>query len=143
MLMKVALQTDAFQYEGAHQKGTGREGTVLSFHVILEPTIKPDEGVSGPSSERADGLHWKATVDVHHETDGQLSATSKGYQARGLGRNPIEALDKLADNLRRVADALDKSLEEGITVPIKLHRKRGAEPEEPEEDLDSILAEGS
>jgi hypothetical protein len=136
MLMKVSLQTDAFHYEGAHQQ----DSTVLQFNVILEPTIKP-EGVDGPHVERVDGLYWKATVDVHNGPDDQpLPSGAKGYQARSLGRNPIEALDKLASNLRRVADALDKSLEEGILVPIKLHRKRG-DAENPEEDLDSILAE--
>ena len=140
MLMTVSLQTDAFQYEGAHQnasEGAGRS-TVLGFNISLEPVVKPSKP-GGSTIERRDGLLWKATVDVHNgPKDRALPLESSDYQAQAFGKNPIETLAKLADNLRRVAEALDKSLDEGILVPIKLQRKK---PSEPEDDLDSILSE--
>lgn len=145
MLMKVSLQTDAFHYEGAHQSGVSREGTVLHFDIALEPLIKPSRP-GGPVMERRDGLMWKATVDVHNGPEDRAKPLeSDDYKAQAFGKNPIETLAKLADNLRRVADALDQSLDDGIIVPIELRRKKTDTedpPEEPEvDDVDQIIAE--
>ena len=147
MLMTVALRTDAFHYEGAHQQGVGRDGTILEFHIILEPASPPRP--LGQVVERLGGLLWKATVDIRNAPADERAKPQKSsdYRAQAFGRNPIETLDKLADNLRRVADALDQSLEGGILVPIKLHRKKNApdrdrDPEPGTESLDDVLASG-
>lgn len=138
MLMKVSLQTDAFHYEGAHQSGVSRDGTILHFDIALEPLTKP-QSPGGMVIERHDGLMWVATVDVHNgPADRSKPLESGDYKAQAFGKNPIETLAKLADNLRRVADALDQSLDDGITVPIVLRRKK---PETEDEDLDKILSE--
>jgi len=139
MLKTVKLQTHAFHYEGAHQSGAGREGATLRFDIILEPLTKPSSP-GGAVIERPDGLEWVATVDIHNgPEDRPTPQGSSDCRAQAFGRNPIETLDKLADNLRRVADALDQSLGEGILVPIKLHRRK-ASSKPGSESLDAVLA---
>lgn len=142
--MPVKLETQSFHYEGAHFT-PGRGGTRLGFDIRLEPTVAM--GLGDPVVERRDELYWRAVVDVHNGPESRTTPKdSKGYQAEAWGKNPIATMEKLADNLRRVADALDEALEEGITVPIILHRKKPKqETDEGEgevESIDSILSGG-
>lgn len=135
MLIEVSLQTDAFHYEGKHQQGIGRGGgTVLGFDILLEPTSTPRRPGDPVIERRNDPPLWKATVDVHNDSQERpVPTSSEGYKAQAFGRNPVETLAKLADNLRRVAEALDKALDEGVVVPIVLRRK----PEEAESELET------
>lgn len=128
MLKSVKLQTDSFIYQGQHQEGYGRSGTVLDFQVLLEPTVK------GHGS-REDGMHWVAAIRITNDEVGPTAPISrKGCLAEAVGSNPLMALEKLASNLRRAAEAIDHALDTGITVPVVLHRRK-VEPEpEPEPD---------
>jgi len=141
--MSVKLETREFHYKGGHSQppGEGGRGTTLTFDIVLEPTVPTGYGKS--EIERRDGLHWRAVVDVFNgdPEDRRKPKSGKEYRAEAMGKNPIATLEKLADNLRRVADALDAELERGLLVPIVLHRRKEKEETDPEPQ-DQILEEG-
>ena len=125
--MSMKLTTTPFHYQGDHSQ-PGRRGTILSFDVLLDH--RPADG---------EGNMWVAGAVVHNgkDTGAKIPSDPSACSVKAFGKDPLATLEKLAENLRRVADSIDAQLDKGVIVPIALHRKKAA-PKTPDE-LDAIL----